>query len=353
MCLFIAVCLLAQCVGCEGEEEVAAPRNIPASTSNSSSTQWTQWTKRSTPVFSGQYGVASDPCIIRDGKIYRMYHTGLDVVKTRTIVCQATSSDGISWQYVSAGGKHKGMILRGRNDQWDENLESVAVVKNRDGFLLYFSGYRDKGNPMKGFPAALFAAKSKDGVNFSRVSTAPVLKPTPGWYDNDAIYSPCVIRHDGQYIMLYVGHCYTRYDKIKAPGVYLLAATSPDGIKWTKHPEPLMSPGSSISWMAEGAAEPSILAGSDGKFYLFFTGLRGEQRVIGVARSDSPLGRWQVNPDPILTPTRKNFDEHQVLAPFVILEGDKLRMWYLGVNKKERMVTGYAEADWPIYHPSK
>lgn len=319
--------------------------------------KWSIWTRQLAPSFSGQYSVASDPSIVRDGDIYRMYHTGLDVKTLRTIICEATSKDGLSWEYVPTGEEYKGMVLQGRSGKYDENLESCYVIKRDDEYLMYFSGYRDKGDPpleLKGFPAALFLAKSTDGVNFKRVSDKAILKPTNGWYDNDAIYSPTVIEYNDELVMIYVGHCYTKYHKIKSPGVYLLAATSKDGVKWKKESTPVMRPGGELKWMQEGGAEPDLVKGPDGKYYLFFTGLYKEERVIGVAWGDSPFGPWEINPNPIIKPGKKgSFDEHQVLAPFVIIEGDKVRMWYLGANKKEQLATGYAESKWPLFREKK
>ena len=338
----------------EGESESTTVEQQPVPEAQSN---WTVWARQESSVFKGQYSVASDPSIIRDGDTYRMYHTGLDVETLRTIICQATSKDGRNWEYVPTNGEYNGMVLQGRSGKSDENLESCYVIKRDDEYLMYFSGYRDKGAPplkLKGFPAALFAAKSTDGVNFQRVSDKPILKPTNGWYDNDAIYSPTVIEHDGELVMIYVGHCYTKYHKIKSPGVYLLAATSKDGIKWEKKSAPVMRPGGNLKWMEEGGAEPGLVKGPDDKFYLFFTGLYEEERVIGVARSDIPYGPWEINPNPIIKPGKKgSFDERQVLAPFVRIEGDKVRMWYLGSNEKEHMVTGYAESNWPLFREKK
>ncbi len=128
-------------------------------------------------------------------------------------------------------------------------------------------------------------------------------------------------------------------------GVHLLAATSSDGINWTKRSEPILTYGDGPSWMSGSAAEPSLVAGPDGKFYLFFTGLEDEERVLGVAKSDSPFGPWDINPNPIVSPSASGFDSHQVLAPDVIVDNGELRMWYLAVNPQAAMVTGYAEPE--------
>lgn len=305
---------------------------------------WQGWDKLSSAVFTGQYSVASDPAVIKDGDIYRMFNTGLDVYNIRTIITEAISSDGINWNYVHNNSPFHGMVLQGRDGEFDENLEGSFVLKRGGEYWLYYSGYEDVGNPIKGFPAKFALAKSTDGINFTRYSDDPILEPTPNWYDNDAIYCPTIIEYQGQYVMMYCGHNYTG-NNYSTMGNHVLAATSTDGIHWTKRSEPVLTYGDGPSWMSGSAAEPSLVAGPDGKFYLFFTGLEGEERVLGVAKSDSPFGPWDINPNPIITPSASGFDSHQVLAPEVIVDDGELRMWYLGVNPQAAMVTGYAEPE--------
>lgn len=330
------------------------PNMVPASSTEGNDVSlWGQWYKRSAPVFEGQYKVASDPCILKKDDRLFMFHTGLDVETLRTFIGLSTSHDGLTWLYWHLEKPYHGRILGGRAGEWDENLEACEIIKHQKKYYLYFSGYKDMGIPMKGFPASLSVATSADGVNFKRILDDPILNPTKGWYDNDAVYSPTIIEHNGGYLMLYVGHSYTDFSKIEEPGVYLLAAFSNNGVNWTKHDVPVISPDyqikNDIDWMRDGAAEPSLVVGDDGFYYLFFTGLKDAQRWIGVARSRDPLGPWDVNPTPIITPTDTDFDDTNVLAPEVIVEQDKIRMWYLGENKDEHISVGYAEAQWPLH----
>jgi hypothetical protein len=154
--------------------------------------------------------------------------------------------------------------------------------------------------------------------------------------------------HVGEAIhhLLYTGHCYT--DCVDEPGVRLLAATSSDGVAWIKRGEPVLTRSTEIAWMNEGVAEADIVYGPDGAFYLFFTGLQGEQRVIGVARGASPLGPWEINPVPIVLPTPGAFDAGGVLSPEVLIEGGKARMWYLSFTAEGYPWIGYAESVWPL-----
>lgn len=312
---------------------------------------WASWTRHAAPVFEG-HATASDPTIVREGSRLLMVATDLDVATNRTDLVAATSADGLAWQFAATDGPQAGLVLVGRDGKWDENLETPELARRGSTYLLYYCGYRDGGTPIKGFPAALGLATSTDGRHFRRVSDDPILRPTPGWYDNDAVYSPTIVNDGSGWVMLYVGHAYTKLDKIGGRGgVYLLAATSPDGIAWTKRPTPVISPGGALPWMRDGAAEPALVKAPDGAWYLFFTGLSGEDRVIGVARGASPFGPWQIDPAPIVAPSDAGFDARLVLAPYVIIDGTRARLWYLGSDDRERIRVGYAETAWPIYRP--
>ncbi len=309
---------------------------------------WSPWTKRSSPVWTGQYGIAADPSLLVDGNFSRMFYTCLDPITGRTLLCQATSQDGFSWHHAATGtATIRGRTLAGRKGSWEENLESTFMVKQGTKYLLYYAGYRDVGTIAKGFPSALGVAQSTDGLSFSRVTSSPILSPTAGWYDNDAIYSPTIIQVGTSLVMIYVGHCYTNCSNGMA--VTLLAATSTDGITWKKQSTPVLKASPSIPWMQEGVAEPSVMRGLDGAYYLFFTGLDGESRAIGVARSSSVYGPWQINPQPIVTSTPGLFDEVAAIAPYVRIESNRVRLWYMGWNSQDSGTTGYAESSWPLY----
>lgn len=312
---------------------------------------WPVWTKRDEPLYSGQFFTASDVTLIDEGDFYRMYYTCMDFLRElpRAILCSATSPDGFVWEAVPVEGQLEGLVLRGRDGEWDENLEGSYAIKKGDHYLLYYSGYGDEGTPAKGYPAAMGLAVSSDGVSFERLQSEPVLAPTPGWYDNDAVYSEVVFEYDDGYAMIYVGHCYTDCDY--AYGTTLLAAVSPDGVVWTKLPDPvLQAMPDAVPWTRDGVAEPALLIEPDGVVTLFFTGVRDADRWLGMARGESPFGPWEVNPEPILQPSPGTFDAAGVLAPHVLVEDGIARMWYLGtqpVEGGEYYHVGYAEAAWP------
>ncbi len=295
-------------------------------------------------IFYSGTVIASDPSILKTPAGYVMFYTDLDTRKNRTVIAKAVSSDGVNWRTEGAKNGIGGLVIAGRDGEWDENVESAAVVRANGKWLLFFSGYRDVGKPFKGFPAALWLARSDDGNTFTRVSSEPILQPTKGWYDNDAIYSPTVLYENGTYYMIYVGHAYTDTSKIAGGGVFLLSATSPDGIHWKKNDRPIARPGQFADWRREGLAEPYLVKKSANEYLLFYTGLQGEKRSIGVATAPSIQGPWNFGKTPILMAGKRGApDEHQVLAPAALIEGGKVRLWFLGANSKEMLRVGYAE----------
>ena len=297
-------------------------------------------TKHAGPVFTGPQNVAADPSVVRESTgLLRLFYTGPDYAMLRGVIAQATSVDGVTWTPAKP-------VIRGALGTWAETLETAAALKTATGHQVYFSGY----NETVSFPSSAFAAigmsRSVDGGATYSPPGAPILTSTPRGPDNDALFSPVVVRTTTGFAMLYVGHCYT--DCPTGPSVSILGATSPDGRTWTKVATPVLTALPQFEWMNGGAAEPDLVRGPDAAYYLFFTGIDGvsDGRALGVARSaTTPFGPWVVHPVPILLPSLGTFDAGGVLAPSVLIEGDRVRLWYLGVSATEAFAIGYAEAN--------
>lgn len=312
---------------------------------------WSAWTKRTQPIYSGPYSLIGDPSVLKDGDQCRMYYTCFEHRRKGPAICQATSPDGLNWRDVPGKGPVPGLMISARPGQWDDAHETPYAMKYRGEYLLYFVGYRDKGGFAKSFPAFLGLATSSDGVNFKRVSDGPILQPTPRWYDHDAVFSPSIVEHGGELVMVYTGHCW--HDCPKGKGVYLLAATSKDGRTWVKKDRPILDK-ALLTRAKDGAAESEIVKGPDGQYYLFMSLLYGDEQghEIGVARAASPFGPWEINPEPIVRRAAGQFDDVGPIAPSVLIEGGKVRMWFHGFSKRKTIQIGYAEASWPL-RPTK
>lgn len=332
-----------------GDAGGAAARAGPAAgqiaTSSVAVPGWSSWTKRLDPVYSGRYSLVGDPSVMHDGDIYRMFYNCYDPKRKGGAVCEATSKDGFDWHNVATDMSPPGRVIMTRPGQWDDTHETPLAIKYRGEYLLYFSGYRNKGGFFKSFPAYLGLAVSRDGVHFERVGDEPIMKGTPGGYDSDAVFSPSIVEYDGKLVMLYTGYCFDTCKK--EPGVYLMAATSTDGRNWVKREQPVLSK-ADFPQTKDGAAEADIVKGPDGDYYLFMSLLFAKGHDIGVARASSPFGPWQIAPEPIVRGTPGHFDDKGPIAPSVIIEDGKVRMWYHGFSKRNTIEIGYAQAPWPM-----
>jgi Ca2+-binding RTX toxin-like protein len=305
------------------------------------------WIFRPAADFSGRI-VASDPTILVDGDLLRMFYTegSSDGTTMRPVIAEAISVDGVTWTQI--GGNGRAGIVVEREGGARANVEGACIFKVGATYVLLYSGYADGNQPLGQFPAQLHAATSTDGVTFIDVSPDPVLAPSAGWYDNDAVYSPTVVAHDGGYVMIYVGHNYNDGTLTGGGfGVSLLGATSPDGLTWTKRSLPVLEANPALAWMADGAAEPALIVGPDGNFYLFFTGLAKGERSIGLAVASDPFGPWTIAPEPIVTAAQAGLAEGgAVLAPHAEWIDGVLRLWFTKMGADGSFEIGYAESDW-------
>lgn len=297
-------------------------------------------------VKMGKYPkVNGDPEVIKDGNIYRGFHTSPNIIALQGCIASSTSTNGIDWKPVNAGLNRYGFgtVLIGIKGGWDEQLETAFCFKHNDLYLLYYCGYPKIGWPTN--PGQIGLALSYDGVKFKRYQNKPII--TNGDYDSNGLYSPSIIFHNNKFFMVYCGHCYSSTTVI--PGIRLLHAVSENGIHWEKL-GPLIWENAEISWLKDGCGEPHIFL-YENKYYLLITGNLGgeDKRCIGIARSDSPYGPYEIKLDPIIVAKPNTFNKDGVLAPSIIIENNIMKVWYLtsDLTKEEHMI-GYTEISWPI-----
>ncbi|MGE3683958.1 MAG: hypothetical protein AB7G93_19735 [Bdellovibrionales bacterium] len=351
------------------------------------SSGWRIWRKNAEPNWKGElFGtsyLASDPSVIRDGSIFRMYYTCLATADDPADnggfsagICQVKSADGVNWSFgVSIDPNFKGVVLKGNANAWDTHLETSSIIKDGSTYRLFYSGYKTPTDANDTRPAsAVGMASSSDGDVFTKANGA-VINPTAQGYDADDMFSPVAFFVGGLLRMIYVGWCidgtYANHDGLTCDhgaAIQLLGATRNTNGSWSKQVSPVISPTANPPWLRHGAAEPGVLVGPDGYIYLFITGGLGddEPRVTGIARSRSTFDTWEISPEPILKPDgrRGRFDSCGTFAPSVILEQNVVKMWYLGLDDcdgtcsscdfkacgcETKFGIGYAEAKWPLH----
>lgn len=304
-----------------------------------------KFVKNNVPVWNGKL-VAGDPSIIKDGNLYKMYYTSLIVTDTseKIIISGAKSNDGLHWMPMSGPFGEESLALDNRVDDWDKYLEAIDVIKDDTEIKMFYCGYPKESTEMGTTVSngEIGLAISIDGSEFTRFQTNPILvRGSQNAMDNNALFSPSVIEENGKYYMLYTGWC---IDSCSTPFIGILGATSTDGVNWNKHPTKIIAgTDSDLPWI-KLLIEVDIVKGPDNLFYLFFTGEDG----IGVARSNHPFGPWEIYPHPILTKT-ESWESYKVIAPTVIIENNKVRMWYMGARTGfSDFAIGYAESNFPF-----
>jgi beta-xylosidase len=303
-------------------------------------------TKRSEPVWEGTF-TAADPSIVRDGDTLRMYYSSLVLdPEEKLVIAGAKSVDGIHWIPANEVENAESIALNMTPGTWDDHLEAVSVIKTGNELWMYYCGYPDEADVVGMIVAEgqIGLAKSGNTISFERTFSDPILSlGATNAKDANALFSPTIIKEGDTYYMLYVGYC---IEDCSPAFIGILGATSPDGETWTKLNDPIISGTDfDLDW-AEVIKEPALVKGPDNMFYLFISGDTG----IGVARSSNILGPYEVYPEPILE-KEHDWESYSVIAPTVIIEDNKVRMWYMGVTVSGTgadFAIGYAETSFPL-----
>ncbi|MGB2819964.1 MAG: SUMF1/EgtB/PvdO family nonheme iron enzyme [Phycisphaerae bacterium] len=203
----------------------------------------------------------------------------------------------------------------GAPGQWDDGRTGCFTVsKVGKEFYLWYMG-SGEANPWR-----IGLATSPDGVRWKRCDSNPVLGPgAPGTWDDRQVSMPYVLKDGERFCMWYSG---------AGRGGGFGLATSPDGVTWTRH-------GSGPVMRGIGASCDPCVRKTDGGFQMWYCGRIGKSYRI--CRASSPDGvRWQKVPDPALPLGRKgSFDELHQAGPCVLRVGEQLFMWYLGSDGKK------------------
>jgi predicted GH43/DUF377 family glycosyl hydrolase len=243
------------------------------------------WTKYSgNPVIQG----GSEPWVIYDGQIFRMWYS--DYTGGYRI-CYADSSDGVHWIL------HGVVLQKGEPGVWDEYGARRPVV-SFDGttYKMWYLGFRNDGpRYMIGY------ATSPDGITWTKHGMNPVMTPggNGGW-DEWSLSDFTVISDGTLYRMWYGGYAYY------ADTARIGAASSADGITWTKYTHnPVIVPGAS-SWENQHVF-PGPVTTNGSTYQMLYSGQGYSypsegSRGIGLATSPDGYIWSRYNDNPVLKP---------------------------------------------------
>jgi len=132
---------------------------------------------------------------------------------------------------------------------------------------------------------ALLISAQRDRWPFGpwqRVSNGPVIAPRGDGWESAGTFNPSVVRHNGKVVMLYRAQDRNGTSRLGY-------ATSTDGIRFTRRPEPVLSP--ETEYERDGGLEDPRLVKIDDTYYLTYTGYNKKDAQLCLATSKD-LVHW-------------------------------------------------------------
>jgi beta-1,2-mannobiose phosphorylase / 1,2-beta-oligomannan phosphorylase len=268
-------------------------------TSELGSERWVKYAGN--PVLGGSLGTCFDMSVDVSGDRHRMWFSW----RPKNGIGYAESRDGLNWV------ANEDLVL----DQgpWLEVTRPYVLVEE-DGLTMWYSAKDEER-------VVICWATSADGLDWQPRGVA--IAPEELW-EKSAVMCPSVLRYpDGTYHMWYSGG--ERYEP-DAIGY----AVSEDGIHWRRMDGPVLRPDPESSWESERVAGAHVFE-KDGYLYAAYIGFADgfEESSIGIARSRDGID-WQRHAgNPVITHGDPgDFDSINVYKPFVVIDGDRWRMWF-------------------------
>lgn len=185
-------------------------------------------------------------------------------------------------------------------------------------------------------------AHSVDGTTWVKPNPpTPVLDVgQPGEWDSRWLDTPAVLNDGTEYKLYYYG------DSLSAALSALGAATSPDGINWTRHSNnPILQRGELLDWDGFWLESPAVLYDSStGVYSMWYTGVGYGPGFpsdlwvqIGYAYSSDGL-TWikdTLNNPVLTTDSLGSWDDGWVSVPAVRKNGGIYEMWYVGASSSD------------------
>lgn len=165
----------------------------------------------------------------------------------------ASSTDLKNWERnpdISLSGEHVPYL----NGTSEHPFVSSVIVEDDKSIILYFDVFRN-GKP-RGIGRAV--APSIDGP--WTADDQMILEPEAGEWDEHGITSVQVVKFDNEYRMYYAVFMDTRSN----PEMGIGMATSPDGVSWTKHDEPVFTKGPAEAWDRYKVEVPKVIKTDQG-----------------------------------------------------------------------------------------
>src|SRR5207248_1873491 len=182
---------------------------------------------------------------------------------------------------------------------------------------------------------ALFVATgSDDGFrNWRRLSDQPIISLQGHNWESAGTFNPAVILHNGKFVMLYRAQ--------DSAGTSRLGyAESADGIHFTRHPRPVLSP--EADYERDGGVEDPRLVKFGDTYYLTYTGYNKKDAQLCLATSKDLL-HWE-RKGVILPAYKGNWNVGWTKSGAIVPQkiNGKYWMYFLGTRADKTDQTGLA-----------
>lgn len=270
--------------------------------------------------------------VIKDGSLYKMWYAGWDGSRGRT--GYAISSDGVNWTKFTGAGA-SGSVLEPGTGFESQQVVPTSVVWDGSMYRMWYTA-------SNGVTPTIGYAISSDGISWAK-NPSPVLSSGPGGFDVSNVASPSVILDGGIYKMWYRGMDVSHIGRIGY-------ATSLDGISWTKVPGD--KTGGSVLDLGSGFDNTYIDGArvyKDNSVYkMIYLASDGSKEREGYAISPDGI-HWTKHPNPAcssgcLIDGDTTFDMNGASLTSFAISGGAYDLWYTGKNASNQYGLGYANS---------
>jgi len=284
----------------------------------------------------------SNPSVLKEGKSYVMYASANIGGKFDTVLpFRGVSKDGLKWTMAK-----KPLLQPGKKGGFDaDSIESPSVVKFKGKYHMFYTGVV-KGAKQKHL--AVGHAVSKDGINWKKVSSKALLKPTGNagrdWNGYHVAEPGAVVFKNKIYLYFHASGGRKNPKGPRNQSVIGLV-TSSDGVKFSAMKQ-VLSQGPLYPTTAPeafvGYSTPSAEV-VNGKLHLFYDVIGSkpgwEQVAIHHAVSSDGV-KFKEDKKSIIRKNDLNWTKTEIKAPATLYENGKFRLWFSGHNIKNLPKSG-------------
>lgn len=231
--------------------------------------------------------------------------------RAKGTLATVSSTDGTQWGNYTT-------LLSGINGTWENIVNRGCIVRHNETYYLWYTGQH-------GGKSYIGLATSRNGMDYRRESTNPILKPEME-QEGVSVMNPCVIWDEESecFKMWYsAGETYE-------PNV-ICYAESLDGIKWDKRNEPVLQKGDN-EWEKERVGGCQVIK-ENNLYRIYYIGYQNID-VARICYAESLDGiEWKrPSNNLLLSPTQDGWDALAVYKPTVVMWNGNMRLYYNGRN---------------------